>query len=286
MPFSAKSKSVVGRILMYGLAGGTATVGGVVTYANKDPNFKQAIDQYVPGFRSFVDTSGEVYHRGAVFVKMGWDLVKPIVTPERGNTGIQPPEYTPPSTPASEGSKDITTSTDPAIVGKEQVVADSKEEIVKENENSVDKEVMVDPTYVPATVEVTKDEVEVIVIKAPDPSQESAPLQPVSDPVSKPHPQAPSDPSQEPSPKLTPDPVLSEDHELEAKKISVENELRSLYQDFILKSDNVLASIDGLVQSMGTHYRKIREVTDNPPDNETDIQTVSGTLVYIIIVHV
>ena len=268
---------------MYGLAGGTATVGGVVTYANKDPNFKHAVDQYVPGFGSFVDTSGEVYHRGALFVKMGWDLVKPIVTPERGNTGIQPPDYTPPPTPASEGSKDITTSTDPTIEGKEQVVADSKEEIVKENESSVDKEVMVDST----TVEVAKDEVEVIVIKAPDPLQRSTtPSEPVSDPVSKPHPQAPSDPSQEPSPKLTPDPVLSEDHELEAKKISVENELRSLYQDFILKSDNVLASIDGLVQSMGTHYRKIREVTDNPPDNETDIQTVSGTLVYIIIVHV
>ena len=273
MLFSAKPKSVIGRILMYWLAGGTATVGGVLTYANNDPNFKQAVDQYVPGFGPFVDTSSEVYRRGALFVKMGWDLVKPIVTPDRGNTGIQPRPDSP-ATPASEGSKDTTTSTDPAIKGKEQAVADSKKEIMNEKESSVvDKEV--DPTNVPATVEVTKVEVEVVVTKAPS---QSTPSQSVSDPVSKPHTQAPSDPSQEPSSKPTPDPVLVEDRELEAKKMSVENELRSLYQDFILKSDTVLTSIDDLVQSMGTHHRKIREVTDNPPDNETDIQSISGTL--------
>ena len=81
------SSSVGRRVLVYTTTGLLAAVGGTVTYANYDNDFKTLANSYLPGFGEFCDRSAVGWNKSYDAMKQGWYKLKEIVLPER-TTGL------------------------------------------------------------------------------------------------------------------------------------------------------------------------------------------------------
>ena len=284
--------SLAGRLSFLG--GTMATMGvGTIAYASHNPNFKQAVDEYIPGFKPFVNTSADVFCHGMEVVKSGWNMLKPIIIPDKGNTGIQSPKKKaevnnnnnsstkeqpslPRQTVGEKNTKDMVAMV--TVDEKESNVVEEKTEEklveqkgqegeVKQGDITVSTEERLATKESPSIEEPKVIIQEPEAVKAPEPSKEPVIIQ-------KP------ELSQEPP--VEPVSDLSQDYSsLEARRTSVENELRSLYNNFMKESDNVITAIENVAESMKAHFSKIKNSTESPPDNEMEIETVAGKKIII-----
>ena len=292
---SQKPRSLGVRLLTYGTLGTMATVGGTLGYASHDQDFKQAVDQYVPGFAA----SADVFHRGMKLAEYGWTTIKPIITPDRGNTGLQPPS---PSSlqqlETKSGGEETSTKNNDANSSKSVNNSTAPEQLPTDERKEPGKGVESEKEEVVRSSEVKKEDVPIVStppkqteevnVSNPEPVTTVSTPEPVATPVTTPEPVSTPGPVTTPEPVSTSEPVSTLEPEpsqetptvsdpgsegdsaLEAKKLSIQNALQSIYQEYIFTSDKVIDSLQKVAQSMKSHFNKIKESTDN----ETDISGI------------
>ena len=299
-----QSRSLVSRLLIYGAVGTTVTGGGIIAYANYDPDFKQTVDTYIPGFASFSDLDAKLWNQGLELAKQGWNTIKAVVLPDKGNTGIQIPKYEEQSKSESAVAVADTSSNEQSVIEQERVekVTEKIEEEVEEMVDKTEKEAVKLTDQAVETGDQAGEAVSPDQMEKP-PSEELLNKAEGSVETEDKQPQSPEQlqaPSevgpgthtevqsekdvkeQEVEQEFITDtalePVSVPDPTVEAKNASVENELRSSYQDYIMQSDKVITALQSLVQAMEIHQTKIQQsVTATPLENETDIETTAGS---------
>ena len=300
-----QSRSLVSRLLIYGAVGTTVTGGGIIAYANYDPDFKQTVDTYIPGFASFSDLDAILWNQGLELAKQGWNTIKAVILPDKGNTGIQIPKYEEQSKNESAVTIADNSSNEQLVIEQERVenVTEKVKEEVEEMVDKTEKEAVkltdqAVETGDQAGEAVSPDQMEKPLseelLNKVEGSVETEDKQPQSpEQLQAPSEVGPGTHTEVQSEKVVKEqeveqefitdttalePVSVPDPTVEAKNVSVENELRSSYQDYIMQSDKVITALQSLVQAMEIHQTKIQQsVTATPLENETDIETIAGS---------
>lgn len=258
---------MTGRVLMYGTFGTLTTVGGAIAYANYDIRFKRAVNEYIPGFAYF---STDVWNQGTELARTGWNVIKPIITPEKGNTGIQP------TTPTNRQEATPTKKQPPSGQQTNQSdITETKELSPKEPSATVEQDKVPEKTDDQAVANEGKSEEYVIIESSNVDSENKQGSSDIDHKGSETHQEPLAETTTAPVP-AEPVPESATDSDLETKK-TLENELRSAFHDFILASDEVVTSLQKVGVALNSHFSKIKESTTSPPDNETDIDAVSGS---------
>ena len=249
------------------LSGGV--VGGAIAYSHYDPEFKQSVDTYIPGFSNITDRSVILWNKGT-------EVMKKIILPERRGS---------PSPPVNNNNVKPSSSAD-------KLESENNSKISSDTDQSESP-----PTTPPTTDPVSPPPDSV----SPPPDSVSPPLDPPLPPVvlsdittetvplsteATPSGATPSDtiPSSETSvvsteatPKATP--TKSTVSEAVTPVVTTPPSvarLQEVFERYSEGSETVLNCIDQLKVSLDKCNEKVTEGVNSPSEDEKEIENIVG----------
>ena len=290
--------------MAYGLGVSSVAAVGVVVYAHHSPEFRSTMEAKIPRFGFFVDSVNARWKRVVEIGTAKWGDLKNMVNPGKSEKIDLPVQQ------VAKPDKVVATISLPGEEKAEPtIITDSVEKDAKKEEGSTvatDSSAAMDTT----ATETTKQSEEISSSLFVEQKEEAAASKDSSQFVKSSEQISVDTQQQKPAPQATEQPVTQvadanmvegsditpkgeEIHGLpDEDKISkdsfsslsetdrraaAENELRQVFQDYVMNSDFVIASLTQLAHALSAHHQQVLQATGTP-EEEIKTEDVAGKM--------
>lgn len=278
--------------MAYGLGISSVAAVGTVVYANRSPEFRSTVESKVPRFGSFVDSATTAWKRVLEMGAARWGDIKNIAYPGKSENVDLPVRPVRPDKPIIADSP-----TTMAKTKSTATLSSKRAEKVAETEGATD--VAVDAPVAKRTVqsgkvssiEFTEKNEEATTSRRKSQSVENS-EDLLMDSHSRQHVLQPAEASamegietkpvgRETSAPQNEDKIAkgtSPSSLLESEvRVAAENELHRVFQDYVMSSDCVIASLMQLARALSSHHQKVLQVVGTP-EGEKKMEDIAGKM--------
>jgi hypothetical protein len=282
-----------------------SAVGGTLAYANYDHQFKRTVDSYVPGFGSMADRSAVLWHKGMELVDSGWQKLKAVAMPEKSDKiGIQIPEQSP-AVDNQTGVEQKSKAESDKLPANEDLNRQINEINKRDDDKGESKEKDTTMQTLPVKDEISQEIQQELVLSPHVQEEKDQPIEtPSSDVPTTTEapptnvlatPETPPSTTEAPPTSTIPTPVpdvpiaaeapfVKEEVESKPSEEAVNTQdtkaielVQDLYKDFLIESDELIASFKNLSDALCTHQLQLKEQPQGQTDKDIIIGSITGT---------